>query len=171
MGDCEYTLSVAEEAQIPELPVDVQGLIWELVKIEVRTRLKARLWKEVHDQIKRGFHRFFTFPNTLPISIPEGRFHVVMCEPIRTAFTEAGGAGIGNIMTRLRHLIDDSGNAPAMRNTQSEDSANLEDEETGIALQDVNLVAELANASVEDATASLTRNNGDIVDAIMELSG
>lgn len=73
-------------------------------------------------------------------------------------------------MAWFRNVIDDNGNAPTMHNTQSE-AVNLEDEETGIALQDVSLVAELANASVEDATASLTRSNGDIVDAIMELSG
>jgi NACalpha-BTF3-like transcription factor len=46
----------------------------------------------------------------------------------------------------------------------------LEDEETDIALQHANLVAQQANVSVEDATASLTSNNGDIVNAIMELS-
>jgi hypothetical protein len=124
----EYTFSVSEEASIPELPVDVQGLIWELVKIEVRTRLKARLWKEVHDQIKRGF--FFIRPNTT-LPIPEGRFHVFMCEPIRTAFTEEGSTGIGStfwndidvgglsmaLMAWFRNGIDDNGNAPTISNT------------------------------------------------------
>ena len=102
----EQTMSVAEVTQIPELPADIQELILELAKIDIRTRLKTRLWEGVHNELKKkNLHPpmfSYIFNTMLPIPIPEGRFHVVMAEPLRTAFTEAGGGGIGTVMSMLK---------------------------------------------------------------------
>ena len=106
----EQTVSVADAAQIPELPGDIQELILEVAKIDIRTRLKSRLWKGVHNELikERNSSRWLT---TFPIELGAlggarltvGRFYLCMNEPLRTAFTEAG-SGIGT----LRSMIEDT---------------------------------------------------------------
>ena len=62
-----------DDEQILELPVEIEHLIWELVRNDVRKRLKARTWKHVHDELK-GLLRFifqYHLPGRLFIRMPE----------------------------------------------------------------------------------------------------
>ena len=60
--------------QIPDLPVDVLQLIWEIVKVEggLHKRLKARSWQELHNELLSKVptmsdrsHRYFIYPYDL----------------------------------------------------------------------------------------------------------
>ena len=42
-----------EAKTIPVLPIEIETLIWNIVKSNVHRNLKSHAWKDVHDELKR----------------------------------------------------------------------------------------------------------------------
>jgi NACalpha-BTF3-like transcription factor len=124
------------------LPADIEQLIWEFAKADVRKRLKPYSWKDVHRELKAN------------VCCYHHRYVVSLNEASREAF-----------LPILEGLSNAYGHQYMDENMHDDES-----QPNTIDVRHTTLVASHANVSVEMAVASLTRNNGDIMNAIVELS-
>jgi hypothetical protein len=136
-----------------EWPPDVEGKVFELIRPHAQCGLKRRTWKAIHDQL------LATVPRKVPVprKIPWGHLMLLIedneaqpidddrtfpIEPIRLNPIELNNSSFFNYTM----------NPPGDTST------------------DANIVATQANVSLDVAAEALANHDGDIVDAIMELT-
>ena len=83
-----------QKIKVPDLPIGIEQIFWNLAKMDVHKRLKTRSWREVHDELV----------SKVPMSHAQAQFMAVWLEhvraqprePVHVVFGTAGRAGIGH---------------------------------------------------------------------------
>lgn len=141
-------------------PPDVEEKLFELIRRHAQCGLKRRTWKAIHEQLLATVPRKGPTWSHLRLLIQDNEAQPIDNDRIFQIFDWQGTPETSGFWTMMNFNSMEVANG----------LFNFFMNPPGDANTDANLVAAQANVSFEVATEALANHDGDIVDAIMELT-